>query len=88
MSDHGSRAITAGLVLFLTSGAAGDSLPDAKPAAQPPPFTLCDLVEEALLASAPKPGPHVDSDERRQRRARIERIRERVQQLRDADRCG
>jgi hypothetical protein len=50
-------------------------------------ISLCDLVEEALLATAPKPTPALELQEREEHRANIDRIKRQVQQLRDEGRC-
>jgi hypothetical protein len=52
-----------------------------------PTPSLCDLVEQALLATMPKPSPAVEFSEREERRAAIERVRRQVQRLRDEGRC-
>jgi hypothetical protein len=78
-----------GLATLVSCATAGDKLQTESRTAHesPPAVTLCDLVEQALLATTPKPTPAVEWQEREQRRAKIEHIRRQVQQLRDEGRC-
>ena len=85
ISVWGTVLVPAGLLMPLPS-AAGQAAP-ASPQARSGDVSLCDLVEEALLATVPRPTPAVEYQEQEEQRAKIEQIKRKVQRLRDEGRC-
>ncbi|MDX1540656.1 MAG: hypothetical protein R3349_04565 [Geminicoccaceae bacterium] len=77
-----------GLGMLLPLPSAGHEPEAGRTEARAGDVSLCDLIEEALLADLPKPTPAVEFQEREERRAKIEDVKRKVQRLREQGRCS